>query len=56
MKCPFCGCEKFIRTMEEIVTITDTGDGLLDNVKDCISIIYKCFNCGRIVTEEKLVK
>jgi len=56
LKCPFCKGEKFVRTMEEIVTMNDEGETIIDEVEDCISVTYRCLNCGREITEEELEK
>jgi len=56
LKCPFCGCEKFIKITEEIVTIDDDGEILIDEIVDCVSIEYICCNCKANVTELELAR
>ena len=56
LKCPICGSQKFARVMKEVVTIEDTGEGLVDEIQEGLETSFFCFECGCNVTDEELAR
>ncbi|MFQ6052201.1 MAG: hypothetical protein ACE5K4_10990 [Candidatus Hydrothermarchaeota archaeon] len=58
LKCPFCGCDTFIRKNADAVEIIDEGDTIRDELlqEDVGIYEYFCNSCDKEVTDVELVR